>query len=130
VNLGIWLAKADRCLRSATILIECDDPDSACNRAYYAMFNAARAALQAVGQDELAMAKTHSGLVAAFGLHLVKTGHIPSELGRALAREALRRQVSDYEGDGVSLAEAQEAIRNANTFVEAIALWIAEVSDS
>jgi uncharacterized protein (UPF0332 family) len=87
VNPGTWLAKADRCLRSATLLIESGDPDSACNRAYYAIFNAARAALLAVGQDELALAKTHSGLMAAFGLHLVKTGHIPTELGRTFARE-------------------------------------------
>jgi uncharacterized protein (UPF0332 family) len=126
VTANVWLAKSGRCLQSAALLLESDDPDSACNRAYYAMFNAARAALRAVGQDELAMAKTHSGLVAAFGLHIVKAGHVPAALGRLFGRESLRRMVSDYEGDGVSFAEAQEAIGNAKRFVEAITAWMAQ----
>ena len=39
------LAKAERALASAKALLEIGDDDGAANRAYYAMFDAARAAL-------------------------------------------------------------------------------------
>ncbi|WP_366519031.1 HEPN domain-containing protein [Rhodoferax sp. OV413] len=39
------MAKAQQALRSAQGLIELNDANGACNRAYYAMFDAARAAL-------------------------------------------------------------------------------------
>ena len=38
------LAKAERACASARVLLELNDTDGACNRAYYAMFDAARAA--------------------------------------------------------------------------------------
>lgn len=39
------IAKANRALASAKLLLDSGDVDGACNRAYYAMFDAARAAL-------------------------------------------------------------------------------------
>ena len=47
------LAKARRALASAEVLAERGDPEGACNRAYYAMFDAARAGLllEALGRD-------------------------------------------------------------------------------
>lgn len=38
------MAKSRRALESARFLLAANDPDGACNRAYYAMFDAARAA--------------------------------------------------------------------------------------
>ena len=43
------MAKAVRACASARVLLELDDVDGACNRADYAMFDAARAALLASG---------------------------------------------------------------------------------
>ena len=43
------MAKAFRAAASARLLLEAGDTDGACNRAYYAMFDAARAALLASG---------------------------------------------------------------------------------
>ncbi len=40
-----YLAKAERALASARLLLADDDREGACNRAYYAMFDAAHAAL-------------------------------------------------------------------------------------
>ena len=122
----VWLAKADRCVSSAQALFDIGDPDAACNRAYYAMFNAARAALLVAGTTELAMSKTHNGLIAAFGLHIAKPGKVSSELGRIFAQEGHRRLLSDYHGDGVSMEEAGEAIRNATRFLAAVKEWIAD----
>jgi uncharacterized protein (UPF0332 family) len=79
------MAKARRAQVSAQRLLEDNDNDGACNRAYYAMFDAARAALIASKAPVPAeIAKTHSGLISDFSLHLVKTGLFPVELGRAL----------------------------------------------
>ena len=43
------LEKATRAASSAKLLLDTGDTDGACNRAYYAMFDAARAALLASG---------------------------------------------------------------------------------
>lgn len=71
-----FLAKAIRAATSAKMLLDAGDADGACNRAYYAMFDAARAALLASGAPvEPETARMHSGLISAFSLHLVKTGN-------------------------------------------------------
>lgn len=90
------IAKAQRAAASAQVLLETGDLEGACDRAYYAMFNASRAALLASGAPAGAEnTKTHSGLIAAFSLHLVKTGRIPLEYGRALNRVEELRMIAD-----------------------------------
>ena len=65
--------KADRAIASAKLLLDTGDVDGPCNRAYYAMFDAARAALLLSGAPvDPVVAKSHSGLISAFSLHLVK----------------------------------------------------------
>lgn len=44
---AILMTKADRACLSARALLDLGDMDGTCNRAYYAMFDAARAALLA-----------------------------------------------------------------------------------
>ena len=113
--------KAARAITSAKILLEADDVDGACNRAYYAMFDAARAALIGVGVAvEPTVAKTHSGLISAFSLHLVKTGWLSIDLGRTLNRAAEIRLIADYTGDEVTADKAQWLIEQALVFVEAV----------
>lgn len=74
------MAKAIQAAASAKVLLDTGDMDGACNRAYYAMFDAARAALLASGAPiEADIARTHGGLISAFSLHLVKAGHVPVE---------------------------------------------------
>ncbi|MGD9522152.1 MAG: HEPN domain-containing protein, partial [Tepidiphilus sp.] len=48
------MAKARRAVLSAKVLLDAGDADGACNRAYYAMFDAARAALIASGAPVVA----------------------------------------------------------------------------
>ena len=49
MNALALMAKAVRAAESARILLDTGDKEGACDRAYYAMFNAARAALLASG---------------------------------------------------------------------------------
>lgn len=85
------------------------------------MFDAARAALLASGSPvEPEVARTHSGLISAFSLHLVKTGRVPVELGKALNKVEELRLIADYKGDPVELADAAWAVLQAEAFVEAM----------
>ena len=112
------MQKAARALASARLLLDAGDTDGACNRAYYAMFDAARAALSA--EDAPETPKTHGGLIAAFGLQLVKPGRLPRELGRMLNRAEEVRLLADYTGGSVEPAEAREALSQAQAFVDAV----------
>jgi uncharacterized protein (UPF0332 family) len=112
------MKKADRALASAHLLLNAGDTDGACNRAYYAMFDAARAALANEVQPETS--KTHGGLIAAFGLQLVKPGRLPKALGRMLNRAEEVRLLADYTGGSVEPADARELLSQAEAFVDAV----------
>jgi uncharacterized protein (UPF0332 family) len=119
VNAQDLLAKATQASASAQLLLNAGDFDGACNRAYYAMFDAARAALLASGANvEPGIAKTHSGLISAFSLHLVKTGRVPIELGKTLNKAEELRLIADYKGDPVEAAAASWVVSEAHTFVQ------------
>ena len=68
------------------------------------MFDAARAALIASKAPvPPEVAKTHSGLIAAFSLHLVKPNLFPVELGRSLNKAENLRLVADYKGNSIGV---------------------------
>jgi uncharacterized protein (UPF0332 family) len=112
------LDKAERALASARLLLDAGDVDGACNRAYYAMFDAARARLLASGFADVETIKTHSGLITAFSLHLVKAGAVSIDLGKSLNRIADIRLIADYTADEVSQLDAADAVSQAVVFVE------------
>jgi len=115
------MLKAVRACASARALFELDDVDGACNRAYYAMFDAARAALLVSGAPVKSdIGKTHSSLISAFSQHLVKNGPISKEMGRLLKRAEEIRIVADYKDDSVELDDAREMVEQAETFVAAM----------
>ncbi|WP_449370210.1 HEPN domain-containing protein [Thiomonas sp.] len=67
------MAKADMACSSARVLLDLGDVDGAANRAYYAMFDAARAALLASGAPvEPDIGRTHKRKVS-LGASSVKT---------------------------------------------------------
>ena len=115
------MAKAERACSSARALLDLGDVDGACNRAYYAMFDAARAALLASGAPVRPdIGKTHSGLINAFSEHLIKNGPVSKELGRLLKRGEEIRLVADYKSDSIELSDAQTMVVQAETLVAAM----------
>ena len=106
-----YLRKARRTLQTAVSLLEQSDTEGACNRAYYAMFDAAHAALWAAGaQEPGAVIKTHNGLIAMFGQALVKTERISVEHGRALGQVQKIRLIADYTADPPPEGDARHAV--------------------
>jgi uncharacterized protein (UPF0332 family) len=116
-----YLQKAGRALASAKLLLDDGDTEGACNRAYYAMFDAAHAALlRLIPEINPAEIKTHRGLIGAFGKHLVKTGIVAPELGRSLNAVEDVRLLADYSGNQIELSEAGWAVAQAEAFVQTV----------
>jgi uncharacterized protein (UPF0332 family) len=113
------MARAETALSSARVLFEIGDADGTANRAYYAIFDAARAALLIFEAPWRATAHTHSGLMGAFDNHLVKTGLVPETLGRFLNQVHKGRTIADYQG-GIELDDAQTLLEIAETFIDCI----------
>lgn len=117
------MRKARRALETARLLLAESDTEGACNRAYYAMFYAAHAALWAAGvQQPRAVVRTHGGLLAVFGQELVKTGMIDAAHGRAFGLVQKMRLLADYTTDPPADADAEEAVAHAEAFLAAIQL--------
>ena len=113
--------KADKALASARLLLNAGDSDGASNRAYYAMFDAAIAALVWAGAaTEDKPPKTHGGLIGAFGLHLVQAQWLPAEFGRSLNRVQELRLTGDYLAAPVPADKAERAVQEPETFVAAV----------
>lgn len=119
--------KAIRALASARLLLANGDVEGACNRAYYAMFDAAHAALlRSRANINPAEIRTHSGLIGAFGKHLVKPGLAPAELGRALNQVEHIRLLADYTGEAIDAEKAVWAVDQAESFLRSLAFAIRE----
>jgi hypothetical protein len=94
------LTKAEGKIAAARADLAAGRCDDAASRAYYAMFHAARAMLGAKGLS----ARSHSGLAAVFGEHLVRSGEFDVQLGRWLGQGRRTREIGDYDGRSRSVA--------------------------
>lgn len=113
--------KARRALEGARVLLGTADTEGACSRAYYAMFDAAHAALIAKGHEQkTAIIKTHHTLIAEFGKQLVLGGQMDAAFGRAFNRIQDMRMLADYSCDPPSLEDAKQAVEQAEAFVAAV----------
>ena len=116
-----YMRKSEQPLSSARQLLAAGDADGACNRAYYAMFDAANTALLAANVEKTASAiEIHRGLISAFGKYLVLGGHVAPELGASLNKVERLRLLTDYTGDPVSAEDCAWAVEQAVAFVAAI----------
>ncbi len=109
---SIWgrLVRTRQALRGARSLLDIGDHEGACNRAYYAMYHAASAALLAAPASSSEAFKTHSGLVEAFHKTFVLPGKIDRELGRSLSRMLQMRLLADCSNEPPSVEDTAAAI--------------------
>jgi uncharacterized protein (UPF0332 family) len=91
----------------------------AISRSYYAAFYAAEEALRMLGETR----SKHSGVIAAFGRHVVGAG-IERDLARVLRTLFRMRMEADYGGIAASQEDADSAIRDAERFVGAVETWL------
>jgi uncharacterized protein (UPF0332 family) len=101
-------------------LLDAGDSDGATNRAN-AMFDPAVAALVRAGIGAAqGQHKTHSGLIGSFGLHLIRTGLLPAELGRSLNRIQELRLTGDCLAEPVPSEKARWTLQEADAFVASV----------
>ena len=111
------IQKAERALASARRALDDEDAELVANRAYYACFHAARAALAGEGEEP----KTHSGTHNRFALLFVATGRVPTETARALPYAAQVRERADYNAFAVTdLRAVSDLLADAERFVAAV----------
>ena len=87
------LARANKSLRAARMLLENQLYEDCVSRAYYAVLHAAKAALATKDIEPV----SHNAVKRMFGLHLVKTGKIEKDFARILTAEQEDREISDYD---------------------------------
>lgn len=87
----------------------------ACSRAYYAMFNMARALLLTRGHEPEAT-KTHKTVLQTFSNEFVRNGPFDKADGRELQRAAEARHLADYSGS-VSRADAEHVMAVLGKFM-------------
>jgi uncharacterized protein (UPF0332 family) len=98
----------------------------AVNRAYYAIFHAASAALLWLGIERA----RHSGIQAAFGEFLVKPGIIELRFGQTYARARQMREEQDYDLQAAPLAagDAEQMVSEADRFLARIEDYLRQVA--
>lgn len=110
-------SKAISAAEAARDNLDAGHADDAVNRAYYAMYNAARAFLASQGRD---IAGSHGAIVRDFGRYAVLGGVVGADLGRLLNRAQEARSVADYGEESVPVPDALALVEGAERFVDAI----------
>jgi len=112
--------KSERAIQIARLSLENEDPDSAVNRAYYAMFNISRAAVLKAGVAEGELPRTHRGISEAFRQHAVLAGKIDAELASTLSRAENLRLMADYTATEIDASAAAKLVEQAEEYVRTV----------
>jgi len=112
------LEQAEAAIEDAKFLLEGErSTQSIINRAYYAMFYAALAMLQKVGE----IPSKHTGVISLFDREFVSKGIFSKELSKSLHRAFELRQVSDYKTfEQISVEKAKDTLEKAVIFVQTV----------
>ncbi len=110
-------------LRDAWILLDAQSYKSSVNRSYYAIFHCLRAVTALDSFDS----SKHSGIIAFFNMHYVKTGIFTKEVSKMLDKAYRWREKADYKDyEEVSMENAQEQIVNAEKIMAVIERYLAK----
>ena len=108
--------RAAECVEDSRILLDNERLAASVARAYYAMFHAATAVLAGKGIKR----SSHSGILSAFGEHLVKPGVIEHKFHLSLRKAFELRQQTDYDPVvDIDTQQAAETLEQAVDFVDA-----------
>ncbi len=119
------LQKALDCLSDTEYLLSDNRLEAACNRAYYAIFDA----IQAILVNENIATKSHQGVHTKFREMFLKTNILPPELNDILSDSFNMRQGSDYDSDfEISKEDVKRILDEATFFVNTVQTYLTNVS--
>lgn len=110
------MSHARQAIETGELVLAHEDYITAVNRAYYAIFYAANALLVTKGLER----SKHSGVIAAFRQHFVKTGLIEPELSDFYGQAMDERHNADYALAALSYETASENLDHAKHFIERV----------
>ncbi len=117
----LLLYKAQKFLRSAAVLLELEDYDSAASRAYFAMFYSAHAALLQRRVD----VNRQRGIRTAFVETFVASGQLPEHAGEILDQAQRLQEMADYTHQfSVSARDAERLLQEAEAFVNTMEMLV------
>lgn len=120
---SVYLAKAEESLLGATSELAQGRYNNSVNRAYYACFQAAIAALQhvSIGPRGSQSGWAHAYVQAEFVGRLIhQRKQYPERLRQVLARHLTLRHLADYAPEMVTYLQASRAVQRAQDFVTVI----------
>jgi uncharacterized protein (UPF0332 family) len=123
IDVAAFLRKAEQSLAGAESELAAGRYDNCANRAYYACFQAAVAALLRAGLRPTGKSGrwSHDVIQASFAEQLVNRRKLyPAALRNVLGANMPLRHSADYDADPVSEIEAARAVRRAREFVAAV----------
>ncbi|VAW37404.1 hypothetical protein MNBD_CHLOROFLEXI01-1719 [hydrothermal vent metagenome] len=115
-KIGKYLVRARQALDTGQLVLQHEDYITAVNRAYYAIFYAANALLTTKGLER----SKHSGVIAAFRQHFVKSGIIDPEFSRYYGEAMSERHRGDYEIEYMDHDSAERNLAHAERFVNEV----------
>lgn len=119
------MARGNEALSAARVLLKAGLMNDAVSRAYYAAYHWASALLLSKGLEP----KTHRGKIQMLSLHFVRTGLIAEEAAAHLSRLEDFREASDYSAAfSFSKADAEDAVRRAESFLAACRPFLADIA--
>lgn len=115
----IRMAKAGEFLDDARMNLKEGRHRTSVNRSYYAALNAARAILILEGANP----ETHEGIITMMSLKFIKTGLLPTDVGKKFKILFARRADVDYgDFDAIDTATAEDSLKMAEEMIGIIEL--------
>ena len=109
--------KSETYLKSASLLFESEDYDSAISRIYYSMFFLTEAILLT---KDLHFS-SHKGVISGFSEHFIKTEIFPKDFSKILRTTFEKRQASEYGFEfKASKDEVIEVLNQGKVFYETL----------
>ncbi len=121
----LLLAKSQKFLRSAAVLLELEDYDSVASRSYFAMLYAAQALLM----QRRVNVNAQTGVRSAFAATFVDSGLLPQRAAEVFNYGHRLQEVADYAHQfSTSARDAEELLQEAEAFVNTLEALMARES--
>ena len=112
------LTKSHRSVEAAMGLCEDGLHDDATSRAYYAMYDAARALILHV--NPTAQGHSHKFVLSEFSRSCVRPGHVGTDWPDRISRTQGARHVADYDGDSITATAAAGYAKSARELLDIV----------
>lgn len=120
MSVESFRTKSRNALATARSSLAAGDFDAAVNRAYYAMFDLARAALAYEGALDFESSRKHKTVLSRLSEHFVRSGRLDRRFGGDINAAFEQRAIADYEGTMMRREHAEAAVRSAEESVAAL----------